>query len=115
MGGIGLAAAFLQKTGRSLSAQAIAQEAREGGAEARALFEHFGAVLGGALRWIRDLLDPDRIVLGGSISQSFDLFAPAMLSRAGIQPDLIRVSELGETAPLLGAAALARQSLEKKP
>ena len=72
-------------------------------APTRQTFEDFGSELGNVLRNICLEFAPRRIVLGGGISRAAPLFLPAAekeLAHPGIQ---LRVSDLFERAPLIGA------------
>ncbi|MDO4571243.1 MAG: ROK family protein [Planctomycetia bacterium] len=95
------------------TAREIAQRAREGEPQARQTFERTGRLLGFALANAANILNPEKIVLGGGVVQSWDIFAPAMertfeehlFKRANEHLRLEKTS-LGYDAALLGAAAL---------
>jgi glucokinase len=60
-----------------------------------------------------NLLDPDRVVVGGGIAQAADVLLPALRAALGehVVPDLrdperLVLSGLGTRAPLVGAAVL---------
>lgn len=87
-----------------------ANRARAGDPRALAAWRTYGEVLGSALAWVVDVVDPERIVLGGSIAAAFDLFRdPLLRALAGRNTEVV-VSVLGDRAALLGAAALVRNS-----
>ena len=80
--------------------------------EALAIFERFGAHLGDALMIIMLAVDPEAIILGGSVSRDFPYFERAMRERMRIFPYrkileriIIEVSAEPQIA-ILGAAAL---------
>ncbi len=80
--------------------------------EAIAIFERFGAHLGDALMIIMLAVDPEAIILGGSVSRDFLFFEGAMRERMKVFPYhkileriVIEVSEKPQIA-ILGAAAL---------
>ncbi|MBB3186545.1 ROK family protein [Microbacter margulisiae] len=94
-------------TGEKVFGQAVA-----GDKEALAIFESFGIHLGNAVKMILYAYDPELIILGGSISQSYELFQESMwrsIRRFTYQKSLEKfrlvVSEL-ESCGVLGAAAL---------
>lgn len=94
-------------TGEELSAKA-----REGDNEALKIFSEFGANLGEAIKLIMYSVDPEIIILGGSVSKSFDLFNKEMHASLGdftytksVANLVIEVSEIHNVA-ILGAAAL---------
>ena len=86
--------------------------AQAGDAEALALWREFGGHLGKAMQIVMYTIDPQIIVLGGSIRRAYDLFQEAMweeLRRFAYRQTLKRlVFELSdlEHAALLGAAQL---------
>jgi predicted NBD/HSP70 family sugar kinase len=111
--GMGLQKAYRARTGGWTDGERIAALARRGDAAASEVFAVFGRVLGSAIRWIVDLVDPDRIVLGGSVAGSMDLFAEELFRAAGCDPRMIVRGTTGEGAALFGAAALALEPEEK--
>ncbi|MCG0238799.1 MAG: ROK family protein [Firmicutes bacterium] len=97
------------------SAREVVAAAREGDARALAVLREAGQALGQALAVGAGFLNPDRIVLGGSVALGAGdlLFGPLMATleeallpeaRAGLQ---VLPAALGGDAGLLGAAALA--------
>ncbi|MFO7173630.1 MAG: ROK family protein, partial [Bacillota bacterium] len=97
------------------SAREVVAAAREGDAKALAALREAGKALGRALAVGAGFLNPDRIVLGGSVALGAGdlLFGPLMATleeallpeaRAGLQ---VLPAALGGDAGLLGAAALA--------
>lgn len=77
--------------------------ARQGDAEAAAVFARFGQELGGFLQpWVADFR-ADAVLLQGGIANAFDLFG--ITAAAGISAPLLP-GILGENAALLGAAEL---------
>ena len=67
------------------------------------VFAEFGRNLGRVLRQLMGEFDPEVVVFGGGIARSSSLFLPAL--RASIEGLRLepRISELGQTAPLIGA------------
>lgn len=92
-----------------VTAKEVEKLAREGNAEARAIYEEGGRALGRALAHIINLLDPDAIYIGGSIGNAADIFLPIaekeMEQYLFLQPVPIK-SAMGEDNSVLGAASL---------
>jgi len=90
----------------------LSRRAKLGETEAVDAFSTFGANLGEAIKLIMYSIDPGIIILGGSVSKSFDLFEKEMyhsisnfVYRKSIENLIIEVSET-ENVAILGAAAL---------
>ena len=66
----------------------------------------FGHDLGFLCEAVIALLDPEVIVIGGSLARASDLFRPALLARLEKHPTRIAEAELGPAAGVIGAAAL---------
>lgn len=103
-----------------IDAAAVARRAREGDAEALALFEEAGRYLGIAAAGVVNLLNLEAIVLGGGGSESFDLLEPfiwrEIASRSFAIPGArVRLEKgaLGDDAGVLGAAAVAFDTLQQ--
>lgn len=97
-----------------LTAKDVAAAADGGDEFARQVFQRVGIYLGIAAATIVNTLNPEMIVIGGGVSNAFDLFAPIareeMLKRAFPVPAQrcqIARAECGDDAGLLGAAWLA--------
>ncbi len=89
------------------------QDALDGDAHALQLFDEFGMHLANAISHVVLAFDPDVIVLGGSVAQSSAFFLPSLHTQLAklVNPVIlqsldIRISELGDDAPLLGSHAL---------
>jgi glucokinase len=87
--------------------------AARGDAQAGKMFAAFGANLGNAVKMIMFSVDPEAIIIGGSISEAFPLFRRSMLDSMSdfpyghaIRNMTIEKSDL-DGAALLGAGALA--------
>ena len=97
---------YERKTGQHLQADKIALLMEQGDETARLVFELFGHSLKNILLWISNMLDPDIIVFGGSVSESLvyvqEIIAPIMEAR---KVKLVK-SNLGDLAALYGAAML---------
>ena len=71
---------------------------------AAGVVSEFGRALGVALRTVLGCFAPRVIVLGGGIARSAHLFLPAAQAEIGDFAEL-RISALGDQAPLVGAGA----------
>ncbi len=71
--------------------------------QARQTFECFGSELGKVLRHICLAFAPERIVFGGGISRAAEFFLPAAEKELADLSIQLRVSDLFERAPLIGA------------
>ena len=89
----------------------IARAARDGEERALALFNELGVMTAEVVAPFAKTFSADAIVIGGSISRSYDLFRGPLESGmpAGV---VITLAGLPHTAGLIGAAELARRSLE---
>ena len=65
---------YQEGTGEILEVKEIAKRAFDGEKKAREVFTTFGIHLAHGLSYVVNILDPEIIVFGGSISQSFELF-----------------------------------------
>jgi glucokinase len=95
-----------------LRGEEVHARAQRGDREALGIFESFGGHLGDALMIIMLALDPEAIILGGSVSKDFAFFEKAMRERMKVFPYrkmleriVIEVSDQPQIA-ILGAAAL---------
>jgi glucokinase len=87
-------------------------DAKAGDPIARALYSELGHNIGQAIKTVMYTYDPELIILGGSVSQAYDLFYEAMWEQVrtfafvkSAQRIRIEPSEL-ENSGILGAAAL---------
>jgi glucokinase len=102
-----------------VSGRELAGRAERGDARALAIFAEFGGHLGEAIKAICYAVDPEVIVLGGSVSKSFRFFQTALwdafqsfaysITKERLK---IEVSE-AENIAILGAAALYFDALAK--
>ncbi len=100
----------------AFSAEKIAELARFGDEIAISVFEYTGSLIGKAASYAVNLLNLEKVVIGGGVSQSFDLLLPSMEAsfRAKIFRDAnprvsIEQTGLGLEAGLAGAVAIAMQ------
>jgi glucokinase len=107
---LGLLAA--QARGR-LTPELVARAARMGDAAAREVWVEVGRLLGQGLSGIVNLLNPDRIVIGGGVANAWTLFAPSLrrtirahaMDIPGRDARVVR-AQLGNQAGIIGAAVL---------
>jgi len=101
-----------------ISGAVIAEAAQQGDDLAIRAFKRAGKYLGQAIADFLHIFNPTLIVLGGGVSQSYDLFADELESAMRAQvmvsnylDDLsIAIAELGDDIGLMGALALARET-----
>ncbi|MFJ4205133.1 ROK family protein [Streptomyces sviceus] len=112
--GRAIAARYSARTGRSLSARAMAEAADP---DALAVYAEAGAAVAHALLVTAGLLDVTTAVIGGGVSRAWTLLEPSILRALAAEPPVsghpVRVlrSRLGEDAVAVGAAARARAEL----
>ena len=111
--GAGVSKIYKKICGEDKSALEIALLAEEKNANALKTWDEFGKHLAAAVSWTINLIDPEIIILGGSISNAFKFFSSSMESnlRKQICPTpaaktKIVCAKLGANAGLIGAAAL---------
>lgn len=98
-----LQAAYQKRTGKTLKVYEIAHLAPTDG-DAVAVFAEFGQHIGEALRTIVGEFRPEVVVLGGGIARSAHLFLPAAEAEIAGMGCQIKITELFDNAPLVGAA-----------
>ena len=67
---------FIKVVGKDITAKTIAEQARKGNSFCKAIYKKSGEMLGRALSIIVDVLNPERIVIGGVYMRSHDLLYP---------------------------------------
>ncbi|HOI45767.1 MAG TPA: ROK family protein, partial [Candidatus Aminicenantes bacterium] len=101
------------------SGKLLFEKARSGDADARRAFSEFGTHLGEAIKAILYALDPEIIILGGSISRAHAFFKAAMWKAVrgfAYTPTVerIRIEVSGvKNIAVLGAAALFLDAAER--
>ena len=117
-GGPALSRQYAATSGDIISGDEIAARARAGDETAQQVFQDAGRALGIAIASLAMTLNIETFVIGGSVAKAGDLLlGPAReslkdYSFAAVSARLrVVASELGEDAPILGAAHLARQLL----
>lgn len=94
------------------------QRAKAGQKEALQVFKDYGYHLGEAIKAIMYAVDPEAIILGGSVSQSYEFFKDSMLatiSSFAYSPAVRRIEikvSTTENIAILGAAALYLDNLK---
>ena len=116
--GPALAKHYAAATGEKVSGVAVNERALAGDETARALLRSAGRALGIAIASLAMTLNIELFVIGGSVANAGDLLleaARASLKQYAFKAVAARVkvaaSEMGEDAPILGAAWLARDRL----
>jgi glucokinase len=111
--GSGVSKIYQKLTNKNLLAKEIADLARSNDNEAINAWQEFGKALAFAMAWCINLIDPDVVILGGSISTAIDLFGETMISylKKNICPvpaSKLKIvqAELGNKAGYIGAACL---------
>ena len=99
------------------SGEELAEKAQAGDPEARRIFREFGTILGEAIQIVMYAVDPEMIVLGGSVSKSFEFYQESLrdslrdfIYTRSARDLRIEVSELEQSA-ILGAAALCLEEV----
>ncbi len=113
--------ALIHSRGDNLTTRDLAGLAAEGDPDTTELFAVAGRKLGQAIGNLINLLDPERVIIGGGVVGAGELIlkpcrqvAPTIVLAAEAKTVPIVVAELGTGAAALGAALLARSG-EKSP
>jgi len=106
--------ALLKKETPDLSAEQIAALARSGDETAKLVFDITGRLIGKAASYAVNLLNLEKVVIGGGVSNSFDLLLPSMeasfrekVFRDANPNAVFEKTALGTNAGLAGAVAVA--------
>lgn len=109
---------YAERTGRAgHDARAVAEHARQGDADAAAVFSAAGRALALACATAAGILDIGRAIVGGGVVQAWDLLEPAIRETLAVDspvsgaPLSITPARLGADAVALGAAAAARRAI----
>ncbi len=111
LAGPGLARDYCDRTGKKLTPEAIALAATRGDGDAVACFELYRDRLARGLAGVINVLDPDKIVLGGGLSNVAQIYEelPALVERYafsdGIDTPIVRARH-GDSSGVRGAAWL---------
>ncbi len=107
--GYGLLRTYQEHGGQisdGLTGAAIAARARQGEAAALAAWRAYGDDVYLLCETLIALLEPEVIVIGGSMAQAHDLFGEQFQPKLAQRPTRIALAELGAAAGVIGAAAL---------
>ena len=111
--GRGVEKIYQSLSGKSSTPKEIEDLARHNDPVARETWQCFGTHLGVALSYVVNLFDPDTIMVGGSLSNAFDLFFTATMETLNqnvnpIPSANVKVvkAKLGSNAGFIGAACL---------
>jgi glucokinase len=103
------------------TAEEIARRAGDGDKAALQTYSHVGSYLGIGISIVINLLNPEKILLGGGVMESGELLLPAALEEAkrrsfsaSYECCKIEQTNLGNKAGFIGAALWARNQLEKQ-
>lgn len=116
--GSGIEACFRALTGRALTGAEISRAACEGDEDARRIIMQAGYALGVSLAGWTNLLDPDLVILSGSVANAGELWRSEVQRGfaeriSPVQADLPIVdAELGADAPLVGATEFLLDALD---
>jgi glucokinase len=106
--GAGLVKTFQESggTGDEIDAAKIAELARSRNEIAISAFQSYGNDLADLCETIRALIDPEVIVIGGSIANARDIFGDELIKKTSARGTRIAWAELGTAAGVIGAASL---------
>jgi len=111
--GAAVARIYHKLTRRNAEAQEITWLAGSGEAAALETYREYGRHLAVPVAWLCNVLDPDVVVLGGSVAKAWEFFSESLLHEARkyineVNREQVRIVRgvLGEAAGVLGAAAL---------
>jgi glucokinase len=111
--GAGVSKIYKKYSGNDKSSIEVSLLAEKEDADALKTWDEFGMHLAVALSWSINLIDPDIVILGGSISNAFKLFSPSMekylrkhICPVPAEKTRVVIARLGANAGLIGAAAL---------
>ena len=109
-------ARLVTSRGQVLNTLNLAELARQGDSTTVEIFEVAGKRLGQAIGNIVNLLDPDRIIIGGGVAQAGDLIldpcratVPGLVLAREAKNIPVVTAELGPLAAAVGSACLARE------
>jgi glucokinase len=116
--GRGVSMIYRRISGKERSSLELLKLAEEGDKEALQTWKEFGRHLAFPVSWAINFIDPEVVVLGGSITGAYEYFLPEMEKKLkkGICPEpaqktKIVLAELGDHSGFIGAAALVIKGL----
>ncbi|MCS7240383.1 MAG: ROK family protein [Candidatus Bipolaricaulota bacterium] len=108
-GGAGLSDRSLEHFGQRFSAEELVERAKKGETGALSLVDDACFFMGQALAIVAELLEPEMVIFGGGLTNSWDFLGPkviaALHSMSRIRPR-VELTKLGDDVGLLGAATL---------
>ncbi|MBQ1044291.1 MULTISPECIES: ROK family protein [unclassified Micromonospora] len=109
--GAALAARYRAVSGEQASVPDVFDRAAAGDPLALAAIDEEARLIALAVAAVTAVLDPEAVILGGGIGSRIELVEPVRRWVAALSADvpLIKTSQLGDRAGLLGAIAVARQ------
>ncbi len=114
--GEGVSRIYQKLGGDNRSAFEIHQLAHNGDPIALKTWQEFGKYVSIAISWSINLMDPEVVVIGGSISKAADFFMPELerqlkkqICELPAERTQIKIAQLGDYAGFIGAAALILQ------
>ncbi len=102
-----LSARFISRNAGTSNAEEAAYLAQKGNKKAILSWKEYGKKLGWLISIIKRVIDPEIFILGGSISNSYNLFKNEMLKTANNKTPKV-ISKLKEKAAIIGAAFLKK-------
>jgi glucokinase len=104
-----------------ITSEQVYEAARKGEADALAVMQGMGRMLGIGIADLINIFNPEMIVIGGGVKDAWPLFIDATrdeIRKRAFEVPAARTeivsSQLGDDAGMVGAAASALQNLEKK-
>ncbi len=107
--GAGIARVAQEQLGQQLTAEEVISRAVRGDTSAQGIVADACRAMGQGLAVLSELLEPELLVLGGGITQSWAYLGPQVehtLNDLARKPPPIRLTSLGDDIGLYGAAAL---------
>jgi len=105
----------------TITAKSIAEAARGGDKLSLEIYKKTGLYLGKAISYAVNLLNPEKVIMGGGVSMSIDLFLPEIKEEVNrtifinSNKELsIERTALSYNAALIGAAAVAKLRIERR-
>lgn len=109
---------WFQKTDKEIKGvKELAEKARNNDPISLAIFNEFAESLGDFISYWFGVFSPDTFVIGGNISKAADLFlAPLQekLNDKGFSNVKIKIAQLEDKAPIIGAAMTVSKELDNK-
>ncbi len=112
-GSVAIKAHYFKLTGKKLDVPAIFDKAADGDEHAKTVLQDAARVIARGLATLAALVDPDVIILGGSIGHRTELLSEIKTALHQCFPHPVRVepSQLGKHAALVGGAAVGLSRL----